>query len=227
MADWVDYYKVLGVNPDASAEQIKAARDAIAKKFHPDKLQGLPPHLRCVGEEVMKKVSVAYKVLSDPDTRRAYDAERLRRQARSGQQAENVAPRQAREQPPRRTDAKRRPEQTRGGQACATGWLHLHTLWGWVTDKVAEHAGMIKWIAASTVGMAASIWVLTHAHAWSFAWCVALLVLIASIPGVLCGAFYCLIALFYCLFAFLIVVGVLLALALLILIILHFIENPW
>jgi len=67
MADQ-DYYKILGVARDANPEEMKKAYRALAQKYHPDKNKG-DKH----AEEMFKKISEAYAVLSHPDKRREYD----------------------------------------------------------------------------------------------------------------------------------------------------------
>lgn len=58
-------YGGLGVEPEATGEQIKAAHRKAAKKYHPDKAGGC--------REKFQRVQHAYDVLSDPDKRRHYD----------------------------------------------------------------------------------------------------------------------------------------------------------
>jgi molecular chaperone DnaJ len=69
MAKKRDYYEVLGVNRDASDEEIKKAYRKLAMKHHPDR----SPDSRD-GEEKFKEAKEAYEVLSDGERRRAYDA---------------------------------------------------------------------------------------------------------------------------------------------------------
>src|ERR1700689_1223176 len=62
------FYQILGVPPDASQDDIQRAYRKLARTYHPDvnKDPG--------AEDRFKEVSEAYDVLSDPDTRRRYDA---------------------------------------------------------------------------------------------------------------------------------------------------------
>ncbi|BAB59628.1 haet shock protein [DnaJ] [Thermoplasma volcanium GSS1] len=64
-----DYYKILGVDRNASEEDIKKAFRELAKKWHPD----LHPDNKAEAEEKFKEISEAYEVLSDPEKRRIYD----------------------------------------------------------------------------------------------------------------------------------------------------------
>jgi len=64
-----DYYEVLGVNRDASDEDIKKAYRKLAMKFHPDR----NPDDK-TAEEKFKEVKEAYEILSDEQKRAAYDS---------------------------------------------------------------------------------------------------------------------------------------------------------
>lgn len=64
-----DYYEILGVSKDATAEEIKSAYRRLALKYHPDR----NPAGHREAEEKFKEICEAYEVLSDPQKRRTYD----------------------------------------------------------------------------------------------------------------------------------------------------------
>ena len=63
-----DYYDVLGVNKDASGDQIKSAYRKLAVKYHPDKNKNDK-----TAEEKFKEASEAYHVLSNSERKQNYD----------------------------------------------------------------------------------------------------------------------------------------------------------
>jgi len=63
-----DYYKILGLEKAAAAEEIKKAYRKLALKYHPDR----NPNNK-TAEDKFKQVSEAYAVLSDPEKRQQYD----------------------------------------------------------------------------------------------------------------------------------------------------------
>jgi molecular chaperone DnaJ len=69
MASRPDYYKTLGVDKKASAEEIKKAYRKLARKYHPDRN---PDDKRA--EERFKEISQAHDVLGDPEKRKQYDS---------------------------------------------------------------------------------------------------------------------------------------------------------
>jgi len=64
-----DYYKILGVNKNATNVEIKKAYRKLAMKYHPDHAGGDKD-----AEAKFKKISEAYAVLSDKEKRKNYDS---------------------------------------------------------------------------------------------------------------------------------------------------------
>lgn len=62
-----DYYKTLGVEPDASADDIRRAYRKLARKYHPDR------NKESGSEDRFKEVGEAYEVLKDAEKRKQYD----------------------------------------------------------------------------------------------------------------------------------------------------------
>src|ERR1700716_1539711 len=69
MATRPDYYKSLGVEKKATAEEIKKAYRKLARQYHPDR----NPDDKSA-ESRFKEISQAYDVLGDPDKRKQYDS---------------------------------------------------------------------------------------------------------------------------------------------------------
>lgn len=79
--EFKDYYRVLGVSQEATADDIKKAFRRLARKFHPDLSKEADAAAR------MSEINEAYAALSDPERRAAYDAV-----ARGRRQGEPFAP---------------------------------------------------------------------------------------------------------------------------------------
>src|SRR5437764_12692181 len=69
MATRPDYYKALGVDKKASAEDIKKAYRKLARQYHPDRNPGDKS-----AEARFKEISQAHDVLGDPEKRGQYDS---------------------------------------------------------------------------------------------------------------------------------------------------------
>lgn len=76
-----DLYRVLGVAPDASAEEIKKSYRRKAREMHPDLDPGNP-----WAEEEFKELSAAYQILSDPVRRAQYDRGEISAEGRKRRQ---------------------------------------------------------------------------------------------------------------------------------------------
>src|SRR6476659_2096990 len=66
--DFIDYYQVLGVNKNATENEIKKAYRKLARKHHPD----LNPNDKEANKR-FQQINEANEVLSDPEKRRKYD----------------------------------------------------------------------------------------------------------------------------------------------------------
>lgn len=78
--EFKDYYKVLGVDKNATEQDIRKAYRKLARKYHPDVSKEPSAAAR------MAEVNEANTVLSDPEKRAAYDELRTQTHARAGQE---------------------------------------------------------------------------------------------------------------------------------------------
>lgn len=70
MASYKDYYQVLGVDRQASEEEIRSAFRKLARQYHPDLQEESG---KKAAEEKFKDINEAYEVLGDPEKRKKYD----------------------------------------------------------------------------------------------------------------------------------------------------------
>ena len=82
--EFKDYYAVLGVKPEASAEEIKKAYKRLARRYHPDVSK------EADAERKFKELGEAYEVLRDSDKRAEYD--QLRRYGARGRDNQFTPP---------------------------------------------------------------------------------------------------------------------------------------
>jgi curved DNA-binding protein CbpA len=68
-----DYYVILGVPANATTKQIRSRFLELAKQRHPDRVRG---EEKAAAEVAFQGLTEAFNILSDPDRRRRYDAER-------------------------------------------------------------------------------------------------------------------------------------------------------
>ncbi len=66
--EYIDYYKVLGLEKNATADDIKKAYRKLARKHHPDLNPNDPEAVK-----IFQQINEAHEVLSDPDKRKKYD----------------------------------------------------------------------------------------------------------------------------------------------------------
>ena len=96
--DFIDYYKILGIDKKASEADIKKAYRKLARKYHPD----LNPN-DAAAERKFKEINEANEVLSNAENRKKYDAygkdwkhaeefEKARSQQQAGQQYQRSGP---------------------------------------------------------------------------------------------------------------------------------------
>lgn len=68
-----NYYEILGVSKNATADDLKSAYRQLAKKYHPDVYASKSDAEKKAAEEKFKEINHAYEVLSDDQKRAAYD----------------------------------------------------------------------------------------------------------------------------------------------------------
>jgi len=72
LIDELDYFQILKVNQNASPEEVKIAYFRESRQYHPDKFYNEPPEVAKKVTMIFKRITEAYKILSDPETRDVY-----------------------------------------------------------------------------------------------------------------------------------------------------------
>lgn len=73
MSQFPDYYKILGIPPSATQEEVRQAYRKESLRTHPDRLVNTSPAEKQAATEKFQAVADAYYVLSDPQRRKEYD----------------------------------------------------------------------------------------------------------------------------------------------------------
>jgi curved DNA-binding protein CbpA len=118
--DQLDYYTLLGVEPDASEEELKRAFRKFALRYHPDRFAGAPLEKIARATEIYRRGSEAIEALSNPTLRRAYDAGLKKGETRLTDEPKKSAAKSSRagsrsNAPPRRTGKSARPPEQAAG----------------------------------------------------------------------------------------------------------------
>jgi len=73
MAQFKDYYEVLGKASDTTQEEIKKVYRKLVKDYHPDKFMNAPKWVQDTATKKLKEINEAYDILKDPIKRKKYD----------------------------------------------------------------------------------------------------------------------------------------------------------
>ncbi len=68
----LDYYQILKIPQNASSSDLKAAYFRESRNYHPDKYYNEPPEFNKKVTTIFKRITEAYKILCDPETRAIY-----------------------------------------------------------------------------------------------------------------------------------------------------------
>jgi curved DNA-binding protein CbpA len=84
--DEISYYEILGLEQGDDRERLRHAFHAFALAFHPDSFQGFDADVQARAQRVFERGVEAYRALSDPERRSAYDLALAKGELRLGQQ---------------------------------------------------------------------------------------------------------------------------------------------
>jgi len=95
LLDTLDYYELLAIERDATADDVKRAFHDFATTFHPDGHPGRDDAERGALDAIFRRGNEAYMVLSDPNARERYDAQLASRASGAPRRITSIAPAQA------------------------------------------------------------------------------------------------------------------------------------
>lgn len=107
-----DHYQVLGVDPSASAEEIRAAHRRLVRVLHPDRHAQASAGERALADRRMREINDAWNTLRDASRRSSYDLQRRSDQPGSGGRTRSSSPGRS-ESAPSRSRTQPRPAGTR------------------------------------------------------------------------------------------------------------------
>ena len=158
-------YKVLGVTPEASPEEIKTAYRTLAKKYHPDLNPGDP-----TAAEKMNDINVAYDILSKPHTA-GFERQQARERANE-QRTYQQAYQQSYHQTYQQTYAEESYEQPRYEYENPFGNNSTQWQWQWQTYSPYQRNQQNYWTPAPRVRIT-----IGKLIKWFFIWQIAAMLL--------------------------------------------------
>lgn len=72
LIDELDYFQILKVKQDCTLQELKSAYFRESREYHPDKYYNEPPELSKKVTTIFKRITEAYKIINDPETREIY-----------------------------------------------------------------------------------------------------------------------------------------------------------
>ncbi|MFV0317106.1 MAG: J domain-containing protein [Microthrixaceae bacterium] len=111
MSEERDHYQVLGIDPSASVEEVRAAHRRLVRMLHPDRHVGATQAERALADRRMREINDAWNTLRDEGRRSSYDAQRKTRLQHEQASAGGTGTGSQRRRPTNRDG--RRPQPTR------------------------------------------------------------------------------------------------------------------
>jgi len=155
-ATTADYYRILGIGPEAGHEEMRAAYRAKLRLWHPDLVAGETEDLRLAATEMTAQLNEAYGCLNDPARRTAHDTTR---RASTPQRKTSSSSRPHRA---RRSDHRVRDITTVSLGGIAAPLIVLAWASGLLAGPTPANPALIAAICAGVI--AATIWLLTSSQ---------------------------------------------------------------